>query len=63
MVRFRESKDIRATIDGSKGSCVALAALHGRAAMKHSATLRVKACRLGYLDSDEIVKRYDSIAH
>jgi hypothetical protein len=29
-------------------------------ALKRPATLRVKACRLGYLDSDEVVKKYDS---
>ena len=42
MVRFKESKDIHVTIDDNKEICAAL---------------RVKACRLGYLDSDEIVKK------
>jgi hypothetical protein len=32
----------------------------GALTLKRPATLRVKACRLGYLDSDEIVKKYDS---
>ena len=27
--------------------------------LKRPATLRIKACRLGYLDSDEVVKKYD----
>ncbi len=31
----------------------------GELSLKHASVLRVKACRLGYLDSDEIVKRYE----
>jgi hypothetical protein len=27
--------------------------------LQRPSTLRVKACRLGYLDSDEVVKKYD----
>ena len=43
MVRFKESKDIHVTIDDNRGDFVRPS--------------RVKACRLGYLDSDEIVKK------
>jgi hypothetical protein len=32
----------------------------GELTLKRPATLRVKACRLGYLDSDEIVRKYDT---
>lgn len=32
----------------------------GELTLKRPATLRVKACRLGYLDSDKVVKKYDS---
>ena len=30
--------------------------------LKRPATLRLKACRLGYLDSGEVVKNYDAAA-
>jgi N-sulfoglucosamine sulfohydrolase len=33
---------------------------HGELILKRPATLRVKACRLGYLDSDEVTKKFDS---
>jgi hypothetical protein len=31
----------------------------GELTLRRPATLRVKACRLGYLDSDEVAKKYD----
>jgi hypothetical protein len=31
----------------------------GELTLKRPATLRAKACRLGYLDSDDVVKSYD----
>jgi N-sulfoglucosamine sulfohydrolase len=31
----------------------------GELTLKRPATLRVKACRLGYLDSEEVIKKYD----
>jgi len=31
----------------------------GELTLNSSVTLRTKACRLGYLDSDEIVKKFD----
>jgi hypothetical protein len=35
----------------------------GELTLKRPATLRVKACRLGYLDSDEVVKQFDLVRH
>jgi uncharacterized sulfatase len=33
----------------------------GELTLKRPTTLRVKACRLGYLDSDEVVRKYDLV--